>query len=187
MTEQELLDKILLHDAEAFRQLVQRYQRMVFVCAYKFLRNTETAEDITQEVFLEVFRSLASFKGGAKFSTWLYRITVTKCLNQIKAANRKKRFGMVLRFFGESGIENQISVLPDDELIQDEHARQLHFALNKIPENQRTAFTLCKIDGMSYEEIARIMDTSIPSVESLLFRAKKNLQKHLHEYYKQDK
>jgi RNA polymerase sigma-70 factor (ECF subfamily) len=161
---------------------------MVLNCAYKFLRNAESAEDLTQEVFIEVFESIHTFRGDAQLSTWIYRIAVTKCLNRLKSLKRKKRFAELVSLFGgeETGerLASSESIAPDRELENKERANILRWALERLPENQRVAFTLSKYDEMSYEHIAAIMNTSISSVESLIHRAKTNLKTMLEGYYR---
>ncbi|MGE5499734.1 MAG: RNA polymerase sigma factor [Syntrophothermus sp.] len=188
MEDTEIVGKLKCGDNEAFRHILEKYQRLVLNCSYKFVRNREAAEDITQEVFLEVFRSIESFRADSKLSTWIYRIAVTKSLNHLKAQKRKKRFAIIVRLFGDDEMENKIpspeELNPQKDLENKERARILTLALDKLPENQRIAFTLSKYKELSYEEIALILNTSLSAVESLIFRAKKNLKKILYNYYK---
>lgn len=188
MEDLELIEKLKSGDSETFRLVVEKYQKLVLNCAYKFLRNRESAEDITQEVFIEVFESIRSFKAQSQLSTWIYRIAVTKSLNHIKSLKRKKRFAMVVSLFSEDKAEKYIAAPEktnqDQELENQERAKILTWALDKLPENQRVAFTLSKYKEMSYEEISSMMNMSIPSVESLIHRAKTNLKKELYGYYK---
>ncbi len=188
MEDIELVEKLKSGDSETFRLVVERYQKLVLNCTFKFLRSKETAEDITQEVFIEVFESIRSFKAQSQLSTWIYRIAVTKSLNHIKSLKRKKRFAMVASLFSEDKAEEDIAAPektnPDQELENQERAKILTWALDKLPENQRVAFTLSKYNEMSYEEISSMMNMSIPSVESLIHRAKTNLKKELYAYYK---
>ena len=187
MDDLEIINKLKNGDDETFRVIVGKYQKLVLNCSYKFLRNKESAEDITQEVFLEVFESINSFRGDSRLSTWIYRITVTKSLNQLKSQKRKKRFGVIISLFGEDAMENKIQAPkeldPGRELENRDRANVLNTSLDKLPENQRIAFTLSKYNEMSYEEISQIMNTSISSIESLIHRAKTNLKKLLFNYY----
>ena len=188
MEDSEIIKKLKSGDDEAFGEVVGKYQKLVLNCSYKFLRNKEAAEDITQEVFLEIFESIYSFRGDSKLSTWIYRIAVTKSLNYIKSQKRKKRFAVLVSLFGEDAVENKIyapdEMNPAKELENKERAIVLSKALEKLPENQSVAFTLSKYNEMSYEEISLIMNTSVSSVESLIHRAKTNLKKLLFNYYK---
>ena len=188
MEDPEIIKKLKSGNDEAFSMVVEKYQKLVLNCSYKFLRNRESAEDLTQEVFLEVFESISSFRADSKLSTWIYRIAVTKSLNHLKSLKRKKRFARLISLFGEDEIENHIpapdSLGPDKEFENQERAKILGLALEKLSDNQRIAFTLSKYNEMSYEEISGVLNVSISSVESLIHRAKTNLRKKLYNYYR---
>jgi RNA polymerase sigma factor (sigma-70 family) len=187
MEDRKLIEKLKSRDNETFRLVVEKYQKLVLNCTYKFLRDRESAEDLTQEVFIEVFESIHSFRKDSQLSTWIYRIAVTKSLNHIKSLKRKKRFAMVVSLFGEGKVEEHMAapqnMSPDQELENQERANILTWALDKLPEKQRVAFTLSKYKEMSYKEISLMMNISVPSVESLIHRAKENLKKRLYAYY----
>jgi RNA polymerase sigma factor (sigma-70 family) len=189
MDDLEIIAKLKLGDDDVFPIVVGKYQKLVLNCAYKFLRNKESAEDITQEVFLEVFESIHAFKGESRLSTWIYRIAVTKSLNHLKSLRRKKRFAVFVSVFeGEKAEDPAASMAmmgPDRQLENQDRARILSWALDRLPDNQRIAFTLSKYDELNYEEISSIMNMSISSIESLLHRAKTNLKKILSRYYKE--
>jgi RNA polymerase sigma factor (sigma-70 family) len=188
MHKDEIIASLKRGDNAAFRAVVGMHQKLVFNCAFKFLKNKEAAEDLTQEVFVEVYQSIHSFRGDAQLSTWIYRIAVTKCLNEIKHQQRRKRFALLVSLFGDDGTERRVpaaeSSNPELELEKKERAEILNKALSRLPDYQRTAYTLSKVEGMSYDEIAKVMNTSLTSVESLIHRAKNNLVKHLTLYYK---
>ena len=155
------------------------------------LQQVSDAEDVTQEVFVQVFESIHQFKGDSRLSTWLYRIAVTKSLDQLRRKKRKKRFAFVQSIFGmneeEIGITDPGFYHPGVSLENKERSVVFFRALEKLPENQRTAFVLHKIEGQSYVEVAEIMNSSLSSVESLMHRAKMNLKKILTEYYNRNK
>ena len=182
-----MVDRLKQGDEAAFKTIVETWQDMVFNTALGIVQNTEDAEDILQEVFVQVFNSVSSFKGDSKFSTWLYRITVTKSLDHERRKKRKKRFAFVKSIFGE---ESQVVVNPPDfnhpgvTMDQKENAAALFGAIDKLPENQRIAFILHKVEGLSYQEVSEVMKTTVSSVESLMHRAKNNLKKSLEDYYK---
>ncbi len=188
MEDLEIINKLKNGDNETFRLVVEKYQRLVLNCSFKFLRNKESAEDITQEVFLEVFESISSFRADSKLSTWIYRIAVTKSINHLKSLKRKKRFAFLVSLFGDDEVAKQISddgsLNPEKELENLDRAKILKWAIEKLPENQRIAFSLSKYKEMSYEEISLVLGTTVPSVESLIHRAKTNLKKSLFTYYK---
>ena len=189
MNQQELIVQLQHGDEQAFRAIVEAWQNMVYNTAIGIVQNTEDAEDITQETFVQVFQSINSFRGDSKFSTWLYRIVVTKSLDHERKKKRKKRFAVIQSLFGEKDEE----IYPADfhhpgvQLEKKENAAALFKALKQIPENQRTAFTLHKLEGLSYQEIAGIMDTTLYAVESLMQRAKNNLKKVLEKNYRNEK
>ena len=184
----ELVDKLKQGDQSGFTAVVDLYQDMVYNTAIGIVQNQADADDITQEVFVQVYLSIQSFKGDSKFSTWLYRITVSKALDHERKKKRKKRFGFIQSLFGQDGEEALHPVEfdhPGIELEKKESARDLFKVLKKLPEKQRVAFTLHKLEGQSYQEIATIMNTSLYAVESLMARARTNLKKLLQGYYQQ--
>ncbi|MEA5257357.1 RNA polymerase sigma factor [Arcicella aquatica] len=191
MIETELLEKLKNADEAAFRFLVEKYQDKVFNTCLGFLRNVEEAEDLAQEVFIELYESIHSFRGEAKVSTFLYRIAVTKSLDYLRKQKRQKRLSFVLSLFGlEDQIQSVGSIETDHPgvLLENKERTNLMFSkIDELPERQRVAFSLHKIDGLSYQEIAEVMELSISSIESLIFRAKQSLQKKLKQYYETEK
>ena len=171
----------------AFEVLLKKHQYKVLNTCYKFLLNKEDAEDITQEVFVEVYQSMHKFRGDAQVCTWIYRITISKCLDEIKKRKRKKRISSVGKIFGLEFASNETSTTtePDTRLEQKQHFELLQNALNRLPDTQRIAFTLSKIDGYSNEEIAAIMQTTLLAVESLVYRGKKKVKEELEKILKQ--
>ena len=189
MSEENFIDDLKKGHRNAFAQLIDDYQDKVFGKCLSFVPNKEDAEDIAQEVFVEVFKSIKKFKGNSTLSTWIYRITTNKCLEFIRKKNTKKRFAFLQSLFGNEVPLDRTSYFtefkhPGILLENQEDAEVLYSAIDRLPEDQRVAFTLHKIEGLSYKEISEITEKSIPSIESLLFRAKKNLQKLLLDFYK---
>jgi RNA polymerase sigma factor (sigma-70 family) len=186
LNQPELVLLLQQGDESAFKKLVDEWQDMVYNTAVNIVQHADDADDITQEVFIQVYQSVSSFKGDSKFSTWLYRITVSKALDHEKKKKRKKRFGFVQSLFG-GDEEEQVHPVefdhPGVQLEQKERANELFYALKQIPEKQRIAFTLNKLEGQSYQEVAEIMNTTLYAVESLMGRAKTNLRKVLSSYY----
>ena len=171
-----------------FSTIVAEHQDMVLNTCYRFVLNREDAEDIAQEVFLEAYRSLESFRQESKLSTWIYRIAVTKSLDHLRKKKRKKRFSSLKRVIGVNNPVEEIT-LPSQETPAEvfsggERAEILQSALDSLPDNQKTAFLLSKYDGYSNQEIAEVLHTTVSAVESLVHRAKKNLQKKLEKYYR---
>lgn len=185
-SEKELVELALAGNQRAFAQLVGAYKQMVFRTAMGFLHNEDDAADLAQEVFVQLFRSLAEFRGDARLSTWLYRITVNRALNELRNRNSRSWLNRLSQFWEAEPEKLPVSASEraDDLLLNNERAHILHRAIDSLPENQRTAFVLNKFDELSYAEIAEVMQLSIPSVESLLHRAKKSLQTKLIYFYK---
>lgn len=168
-------------------QLVNLYQDKVYNTALGLVQNPHDAEDIAQEVFVLVFQKIAQFKGNATLSTWIYRITVHCALDFLRKQKRQKRFGIIQQIFGKQELEpiSEIPVFlhPGIQLENTERAAILFAAIEKLPDNQKTAFILHKLEAMSYAEIALVLETSVSAVDSLLSRAKQNLRKLLADYY----
>ncbi len=189
MDESELIKGIQMADQQAFRTLVESYQKMVVNTCLGIVHNQSDAEDLAQEVFLEVFRNADQFRGDARLSTWLYRIAVNRSLNFMRA-NRRKRFWQSIEetFSGGRNHSREISEnrsdQPDNDIKDQQRRDMLHKAIDNLPERQRIAFTLNKYEDLSYLQVAEIMQLSVASVESLIHRAKKNLQDQLYECYK---
>lgn len=190
MNEQELITELKAGKQTAFKLLIKEQQSRVFNSALGILQNQLDAEDITQEVFLSVYQHINQFKGESKLSTWIYRITVAKSLEFIRSKKRKKRFALIQNLFGDDGLEPITEVPnffhPGVQLENKERAAILFAAIAKLPANQKTAFVLHKTEDLSYAEIAEVMEVSVSSVESLMFRARQNLQKLLGDYYEKN-
>ncbi len=187
MNELELIEHLKKGDETAFKIIVDTWKDMVYNTSLVIVQNAEDAEDIAQEVFVQVYESIHQFKGDSKFSTWLYRIAITKSLDHLRKKKRKKRFAIIQSLFGvnEEEIRHERNFQhPGISLENKEKAATLFRAINKLPDNQKTAFTLHKLEGLSYQEIAEIMESTVSSVESLMHRAKGNLKNILTEYYK---
>lgn len=183
--EAELLEGLQTGKEAAFEQLVNMFQEKVLNTCLGFLPRLQDAEDATQEVFIEVFRSVGKFNRDARLSTWIYRITTNKCLEILRSRKRKKRLAFFQALMGLDHAQEIPDTFrhPGLELEHQERAQVLYQAMDRLPEKQRAAFVLHKVEGMSHREIGDAMELNIPAVESLIHRAKKNLQKQLRQYY----
>lgn len=184
------LEKLRRAEKDAYAELIRQFSDIIFNVALGLLQNREDAEDVTQEVFAEVFRSIGRFREESKLSTWIYQIAVSKSLELIRSRKRSKRFGSLVSLFGR---EDHFNLSADEpfyhpgvSLENKEMSAILFNAIRRLPLNQRTAFTLNKLEHLSYAEIAEAMNVSLSSVESLMFRAKKNLQELLGRYYEEN-
>jgi RNA polymerase sigma-70 factor (ECF subfamily) len=190
MNDKELIQKIAAKDHSAFKSLVDRYQALVINTCYNLLGNRQDAEDVAQEVFFQAYKSARNFRQEAKISTWLYRIAVNRSLNFVRD-NKRFRWLRSLSSLLEGGSQDVADVLasdsdrPDVALENKERNAKIQKAIDSLPEKQRVAFVLHKYEGLPYEEIAKILQRSISSVESLIHRAKSNLQRKLIHYLKE--
>jgi len=186
LNEWTLIERLKKGDQAAFKEIVESSQGLVYNTALGIVQNPEDAEDVAQEVFVQLYESIKSFKGESKLSTWLYRVTVSKAMDHLRKKKRKKRFAFVQSLFGaneELVHDPPDFVHPGVNLDNKEKAKELFKAIEQLPEKQKIAFTLNRIEGLSYQEISEIMKLTVASVESLLHRARKNLRKYLESYY----
>jgi len=183
--ETELIEQLKQGDETAFKTIVEQWKDMVYNTILGIVQNETEAEDLAQDVFIKVFEKISTFKGDSKFSTWLYRIATTTALDHLRSKKRKKRFGF-LQSLGGSGDEKE--TVPDFHhpgvtLDNKERAAVLFKAIDSLPENQKTAYTLHKLEGLSYRDVSEVLNTTVSAVESLMSRANQNLRKQLEEYY----
>ncbi|MCX6285008.1 MAG: RNA polymerase sigma factor [Bacteroidetes bacterium] len=182
MTDNELMQGILKRDRQAFQFLIETYQKQVVKTAFYFTGNMEDAEDLSQDIFLEIISSAASFRYSAALSTWIYRITVNRSLNQLKRNKRREIFQRLGDVFhsGANTATRAMESGSQNTFTEDTEKRNLlNHAIGSLPENQRIAFVLSKHEGLPYKDICEIMNLSLSSVESLIHRAKLNLQQKL--------
>lgn len=189
MSDAEIIEQLKQGSESAFKKLVENHQNLVVNTCYGLVQNREDAEDIAQEVFIEVYRNIQKFRADSKVSTWLYRIAVNRSLNHIRDNKKNKWFWsfedeVAAKSRELQQLESSKTDEPEWELENKQRAIILHEAINSLPKNQKVAFTLSKYEELSYQEIAEVMELSVSSVESLLFRAKKGLQKKLYKCYK---
>ncbi|MCD6116039.1 RNA polymerase sigma factor [bacterium] len=186
--EAKLIKLLKTGDSTAFKQFVEANQDRVVSICYGFLKNKRDAEDTAQEVFIEVYRSIGKFRGDSKLSTWLYRIAVTKSLDFLRKKKRRGKFHQLTTIFYEHNSDNIAEPAdasrPDFDLMENERREILNRAINKLSDDQKTSIVLNKLQGYSYKEVAEIMNKSVSSVESLIYRSTKNLKgilSHLYE------
>ena len=189
MQQPELIIQLQQGNPSAFKQLVDECEDMVFNTALGIVQDEDDADDITQDVFVQAYQSISSFKGDSKISTWLYRITVNRALDHEKKKKRRKRLGFM--GFLSGNREHEVEAVPEFDhpgvlLEKKESAADLFNALKQLPDNQRIAFTLHKLEGQANREIAEIMGISLQAVESLMARAKRNLESILKKHYEKN-
>jgi len=183
MNETELIASICAGDHAAFKQLFDAYVGQIFNLCYRMLGNREEAEDATQDVFLNAYKSMKRLRSDARICAWLYRIAVNHCINHQKRKKRAQLLSLDALF--ATPHETAIGAItspgepPDLALEKSESARAVQRAIDSLPEQQRTAVILHRYEGFSYQEIADVMGCSVSSVESRLHRAKRSLAKKL--------
>jgi len=176
--ESEIIQAITDGDERAFSILYERFSDKVYNTALSYTKSIEDAEEVTQDVFVKVYKSVAAFKGHASLNTWIYRITINTSLNYLKKRNR---FAFIRNAFNASASIDfdHPGVLFENK----EDAATLFKALDCLSYNQKTAFILGFIEEMPRQEVADIMETSLKAVESLLQRAKANMRSELEKAY----
>jgi RNA polymerase sigma-70 factor (ECF subfamily) len=183
-TDQRLVDRVLAGDKNAFNMLVLRYQHRVAALVGRFVNDAQEAEDVCQEAFIKAYRALPLFRGDSAFYTWLYRIAVNTAKNHLVSRNRRppasdldvdeaevSEIGTVLR-----EIEN-----PEGSLATEKLKQAINAAVEDLPEDLRTAFTLREFSGLSYEDITAVMDCPVGTVRSRIFRAREAIDKKIRD------
>ncbi len=181
----ELMAGIAGGDERAFETLLRRRQGRVLNLIYRTVGDRAKAEDLTQEVFLRVWRASGDYEPKATLTTWIYRIAVNLCLDALKSARRRPSF-LQQEDSNDNPDETNAALYgsyggrsPEELLLAAEESRRIFAALDSLPAKQRLAVVLKKFDGLSYEEISRVMGCSVSAVESLLVRATRTLREEL--------
>ena len=178
----ELVRRVQAGDSGAFDLLVQKYQHKVINLISRFVSDQAECQDIAQDAFIKAYRAINSFRGDSQFYTWLYRIAANTAKNYLASRARKSPSYAVdiddaEHFEGESGLKEFAN--PENMLLTDEIKATVFSAIEKLPEDLKSAITLREIDGLSYEEIADVMDCPIGTVRSRIFRARDVIDKEL--------
>ncbi len=188
LDDNELVRQYHSGESVAFEELAMRYHTFVLNTCFRFLNDENDAKDATQDIFVKVHFALNKFKPEAKFSTWVYRIVVNHCLNVLRSRKRRKWL-LVFSKYSSDFNENINNIKdfknnPEQNLENKEQQEAITRALTSLNEGYRTAMILHQYQGFSYKEIAEVMGTSVSSIESILFRAKKKLAGLLKDYLK---
>lgn len=174
------IEKVLAGQSQYYSYIVERYQDIVFSIALKVLRNREDAEEMAQETFIKAYKSLNSFKGTAKFSTWLYRITYNNCISELR--KKKIHFSST----DEIEIKDEAQELNLDGISEENRAKVIKDALSKLPEEEYTLVLLYYFEEQSIEDISQIRGLSESNTKVKLFRARKKLYTILNEMLKDE-
>ncbi|MBI1319804.1 MAG: sigma-70 family RNA polymerase sigma factor [Candidatus Hydrogenedens sp.] len=168
----ELVNQSQSGDPEAFSELVRRHQHVIYNVAYRFMRDGNLAEDMAQEAFLKAYRLLKGFRGDCSFSTWMYRVTCSVCLTEL---NRRKRRGEVELQPSHDALQ---AVEPPQNVDMPERIRR---CVGKLPDRYAQVITLYYLKGISYEEIAQVMEVPMGTLKTWMFRARKQLRRVVEE------
>ena len=186
--EMVLVRKARNGDLESYDELVKRYQERIYATIYHMTSNHEDANDLAQEAFIKAFHALKSFKGGSSFYTWVYRIAVNKTINFLKQRKNKAQMSLDDLDFNAEHDPDLVALISDKtprrEVNLAELQEKLNAAMQKLSEPHRLVVTLHDVQGLSHEEIAKIMDCNIGTVRSRLFYARQQLQAYLSDYLK---
>ena len=174
----ELMLRFQKGDERCFETLVNKHTRGVLNLVYRYLGDASRSEDVSQDIFVKVYRARMKYEPKAKFSTWLYRIAVNHCLNEIRSRKSQPSLAAPINDM----LEEAAGEHPDSRLSRAELQLAVKSAIDALPENQRMAVILARYEDMSYDEIAETMGMSLEAVKSVLFRAKENLKVALSKY-----
>lgn len=178
--DQQLIETILNGDAKSYGQLVNRYKDLVYTLAYRMLKHREEAEEVAQDAFVKVYRSLNKFKGDSKFSTWIYKVTYNTCLDRLK--KNKKHFNDVpIDEYTEHKLETIDNAL--EGMIKMERSDLIKRCINKLPSESSYLLTLYYFEELSLDEMSKIIGITSNTIKVKLYRARKKLAEILHQYF----
>lgn len=181
--DQQLVERAQRGDKHAFELLVAKYQRRLGRLISRFVRNPSEVEDVTQDAFIKAYRALPAFRGDSAFYTWLYRIGINTAKNHLVAQGRRAPTSTPFdtedaEDFEDAALLHEVST-PENELMSKQVVEVVNSSLQELPDDLRTALTLREIEGLSYEEIAAVMDCPIGTVRSRIFRAREAIAANL--------
>lgn len=181
-TDEKLVARVQQGDKRAFDLLVLKYQHKIIAIISRFIRDSAEVHDVAQEAFIKAYRALGNFRGDSAFYTWIYRIAVNTAKNHLVSRGRRPPATDVdvddAEFLnGADGLRDNTS--PEHELMKDQLEQVVYKAIQSLPEDLRTALTLREMEGMSYEEIAEVMDCPVGTVRSRIFRAREAVDRHI--------
>jgi len=184
-TDNQLVERVLKNDTQAFTLLVLRYQHKVLGLIGRFVKDPYEAEDVAQESFLKAYRALSSFRGDSAFYTWLYRIAVNTAKNYLVSKGRRPPSTDVdvddAQLVDDSSLLRELES-PDAAMEKEDLRKVIQQAIEELPEELRTAFSLREFSGLSYEDITQVMDCPVGTVRSRIFRARESIDKRIQEF-----
>jgi RNA polymerase sigma-70 factor, ECF subfamily len=177
-----LVERVQKGDKRAFDLLVIKYQHRVLAVVNRFVRDSAEAQDVAQDAFIKAYRALPNFRGDSAFYTWIYRIAINTAKNYLVARNRRPPSSDIeledAEFFSGNDSMHEMNT-PERNFLRDELQREIEQAFADLPPDLRTAITLREMDGLSYEEIAEVMNCPVGTVRSRIFRAREAIDRHI--------
>ncbi len=175
--EKALIEKCKKGDVWAFEKLIFDYQKKVFNICYRYLQNHEDASEFAQEVFIKIYKGISGFKGQSSVSTWIYKITVTTCIDELRRRKNKNTLSI-------DDVEKKIDILdphscPHENYEKKEFKKEIQNAISSLSEEYKSVIILRDLQGLSYEEISTILDIPLGTVKSRIKRARENIKEYL--------
>lgn len=180
-SDEQLIERIVQGEQEAFQILVNRHKNYIFTLLYRELNHRETAEDLAQDVFVKIFRSVSQFRGEAKFTTWLYRMTMNILLDYRRAQKRRPLTTIMDSI--RTWFTDQRDEKPEERVLALEQQQQVHQILHRMSEKYRIVLELYHLQQFSYQEMAAILDVPVRTIETRLYRAKQQFERLWMEVY----
>lgn len=182
LTDQQLVERVQRGDRRAFDLLIIKYQSKVMAIVSRYIRDSHDVMDVSQEAFIKAYRAIASFRGDSAFYTWLYRIAINSAKNHLVSLARRPPGSDIevddaVYYEGSGALKNHDS--PERQLHGEQLQQAINHAIRDLPEDLRSALTLREFDGMSYEEIAEIMQCPVGTVRSRIFRARETVDNRI--------
>jgi RNA polymerase sigma-70 factor (ECF subfamily) len=182
LTDKELVARVQQGDKSAFDLLVRKYQHKIINLISRYVHDQAEVLDVSQEAFLKAYRAIGKFRGDSAFYTWMYRIAVNTAKNYLVSQGRRAPEGGIdpeeaEQFSGESRLKEYAT--PENQVLTDEIERTVNRAIESLPDDLKSAITLRELEGLSYEDIAQVMDCPIGTVRSRIFRAREAIDKQL--------
>ena len=181
INEKVLLERASAGDTSAFNELMTQHEQKMYAVALRMCANREDAQDCLQEAMLRVYRAIAGFKGQSNFSTWLYRITMNTCLDELRRKKKKQNTSLD-GLLDQGWMPSDEGIGPEKQALMHELRTKMSGAIQELPEEMRLAVVLRDVQGFSYDEVAQMTEVSVGTVKSRISRGREKLREKLKEY-----